>query len=304
MENDQRKKKVLIFLSFLAIYFIWGSTYLAIILALKSFPPFLLASLRFLIAGFILFTYCLITKESQPNKNTVLKNFFLGIIVLVGGQGLLIWSEQYISSGNAAILVATLPIWFVFFDHTKWKEYFKSLWIILGVIFGFVGTFLLFFNQLEGFSFETAKSLELIAYLAVIISVICWVVGSLYHRSFVKSGTIFSNLSIQLLFAGFICLMLSFSFGELNGYNISKASLLSWGAIFYLAIAGSLIAFVAFTWLLTQKSSVTVGTYAYINPIIAVFLGWLFLSEKVSALQQFAMFVIIGSAFVINKNRS
>ena len=138
---------ILIIVSFFSIYVIWGSTYLAIIIGLNDFPPFMLASFRFAIAGIILMTYCFFKQSRMPNKSTILKNSILGLIVLVGGQGLIIWAEQYISSGNAAIIVSSIPIWYIILDKTNRSSYLSNKYIISGVIIGFIGIALRVYEQ-------------------------------------------------------------------------------------------------------------------------------------------------------------
>ena len=297
-------KTILIIVSFFSIYVIWGSTYLAIIIGLNDFPPFMLASFRFAIAGIILMTYCFLKQSSMPNKATILKNSILGLIVLIGGQGLIIWAEQYISSGNAAIIVSSIPIWYIILDKTNRSSYLSNKYIISGVIIGFIGIALLFYDQLNLKELRSFGQMALWGSFAVILSVIFWVAGTLYHRNNIITGTILTNLSWQLITASVIGLFISLFFGEFSGFSLSEVSFKSWAALLYLALAGSIIAFAAYTWLLTQKSAVMVGTYAYINPIIAVSLGWIIVDESVSKIQICAMFIIVFSAFIINRTKS
>ncbi|MEZ5345986.1 MAG: EamA family transporter [Pyrinomonadaceae bacterium] len=225
------------------------------------------------------------------------------MLLFVCGQGSLIWSEQYLSSGNAAILFATLPIWFVIFDRPNWNSYFKSANLIFGITIGFAGIILLFFDKSEAAVPSSSGSIEIIACFVILFGIICWVTASLYYRSHLSSGSVFLNLSIQLISASIICLVISFSFREFAGFAIIDISFAPTVAVLYLAIAGSIIAFAAYSWLLTQRTPVSVGTFAYINPLIAVFLGWLLANEKITMLQQFAMLNVAGSAFLINKNK-
>lgn len=295
--------KLLIFLAFIAIYFIWGTTYLAIRVGLEGFPPFLMASIRFILAGVILLAYCIYKGEKLPSRASLIKNAIIGVIVLIGGQGLLFWSEQYIDSGYAAVLVATLPIWFVVMDRKNWNTYFTNPYIITGVILGFSGILLLFKDTLQG-SFSENVRMQLLASVAVLIGSICWVVGTLYNRSRPARGSMYSNLGWQLVIASGVSLSISFGLGELTTFTFTGISANAWFSVLYLVIAGSVIAFVAYTWLLTQKPSAVVGTYAYINPIVAVFLGWLLAGEVISFYQLLGMTVILASAILVNITRS
>ena len=260
-----------------------------------------MASFRFAIAGGVLMTYCLLKKERQPTRKNILINGALGTIILVGGQGLLIWAEQYIASGYAAVIVSSAPIWYVLLDKKNRWFYLSNNSVLVGVMMGFIGIICLFYDQLH--QLKTSTPMTIMGSLGVVISVICWVAGTLYHQSIITSGSIFTNLSWQLIWAAMIGLLISLMMDEFAQFSLHSVSLQSWLALLYLAIAGSIIAFVAYTWLLTQRPAVMVGTYAYINPIIAVFLGWLVADEIITYLQLLAIAIILMSAFIINKNK-
>lgn len=304
MLRNLHTDKLLLILSFAAIYLIWGTTYLIIAIGLEELPPFLMASIRFIIAGVMLVGYCWYKKEKLPSTTSIIKNAVLGLIVLAGGQGLLIWSEQYIASGYASILVATLPIWFVIMDKSNWKTYFSNPYIIVGVILGFLGILLLFKDTLSATGFTDSALLQLYASLAVLLGAICWVVGTLYNRSKPAPGSIYSNLGWQLLMASVICLFISYSTGEFTGFDLSTVTYKGWLSAIYLAVAGSIIAFIAYTWLLTKMPSAIVGTYAYINPVVAVVLGWSLADEVITNFQFIGMAVILGSAILVNITKS
>lgn len=296
--------RLLIILSFIAIYFIWGTTYLAIVVGLEGFHPFFMASVRFIIAGVILVGYSLFKGEKLPTRPSLVKNLFIGMVVLCGGQGLLIWSEQYIASGYASVLVATLPIWFVVMDRKHWKTYFSNPYIIVGVILGFIGIVILFRDQLNAPLLDKNVQLQLLASILVLIGAMCWVTGTLYHRSRPAPGSIFHNLGWQLLTSSGICLLISFFLGEWDTSPIREISFNAWSAVVYLSVAGSILAFIAYTWLLKEMPSAIVGTYAYINPVVAVFLGWLLAEEVITTQQMIGMLIILISAVLVNLNRS
>ena len=304
MKQSLFSYKLVTIAAFAAIYFIWGTTYLAIVIGLEGFPPFLMAAVRFIVAGLLLVGYCTFKGEKFPTASALTKNAVLALVVLAGGQGLLIWSEQYIASGYAAVLVATLPIWFVILDKINWRVYFSSPYIIAGVVLGFVGILLLFKDTLSGTSMSENIRLELIASLAVLLGSVCWVAGTLYHRSKPAPGSIYLNLGWQLVIGSVICMVISVSAGELTAFSFASVSLKAWSAVLYLSIAGSIIAFIAYTWLLTQKPSAVVGTYAYINPVVAVFLGWLLADEVINTNQFVGMSIILGSAILVNITRA
>ena len=221
---------------------------------------------------------------------------------MVGGQGLLVWSEQYIATGYASVLVATIPLWFVIIDKGNWKLYFSNPFIILGVALGFIGILTLFGEKLSGESVATSR-LELIATGLVLIGAISWVFGTLLYKSFPPKDSMYMNLGWQFIFASIFSLMLSGILGEYGQTDFSNVGIKAWSAIIYLALAGSIVGLVAYTWLLTQKPAAVVGTYAFVNPIIAVLIGWLFANETISSFQLVGMLIIIASAIMINLKR-
>lgn len=294
-------KTVRYFLAFAAIYLIWGTTYLAIVIGLRTIPPFLMASMRFAIAAILLIGYSLLKGEGIPSLASLTKNAIIGTTVLAGGQGLLIWSEQHIASGYASVLVATLPVWFIVYDRSNWTYYRQKPSILIGVALGFTGIGVLFWEQFNE-SDDNTSHLQLLASILVLVGAMCWVAGTLYNRSKPAVGSIYKNLGWQLAFGCISCLIISLVLGE-SFTTLSSASLESLLAVVYLAVAGSIIAYVAYTWLLSEFPSAIVSTYAYINPVVAVFLGWLLAEEQISTQQIGGMIIILTSAILINRNR-
>ena len=288
----------LIILAFAVIYLIWGTTYVTILIGLEDFPPFLMATFRFAIAGVLLVGWCLLKGEHFPSMRTIGQNFLIGVVMLAGGQGILFWSEQYIASGYAAILVATIPIWFVIIDKSQWHTYFSNKYIIGGLFIGFLGILLLFKEQIGGSVY--ADNMGLIATVAVLFGCICWVSGSLYYRYHPTPGSIFSNLGWQIIGGGIFCAGISWTAGEWQDFSLSAVGWEAWSAVLYLAVVSSIIAFVAYYWLLHQMPAAIVGTYAYVNPVVAVLLGWVIADEMLSIYQISGMMVILGSALLIN----
>ena len=302
MAQRQISYRLLIIIAFLCIYLIWGTTYMAIRIGLDGLPPFMMASVRFIMAGVLLVAYCLWTGQKWPKFHSMVRNAFFALIIMVGGQGLLVWSEQYIATGYASVLVATIPLWFVIIDKSNWKLYFSNPYIILGVILGFIGILTLFGETLSGESVSTSR-LELIATCLVLIGAISWVFGTLLYKSYPPRDSMYMNLGWQFIFASVISLLLSGVLGEYSHTDFSNVGMRAWSAIIYLALPGSIVGLVAYTWLLTQKPAAVVGTYAFVNPIIAVLIGWLFANETISSFQLVGMLIIIVSAVMINLKR-
>lgn len=287
----------LILIAFACTYIIWGTTYFAILIGLETIPPFIMASIRFLVAGAVLLIIAALRGEDMWVPG-IYKNILLGIVILTGGQGSLFWAEQYISSGYAAILVSTLPLWYVLLDRKNWNSYFKNKLILTGLILGFCGILLLFKKNIDA-SAGTGV-LQLFGLLAVLVACICWAAGTLYYKNHVNKSSMFLNLGWQLVGGFLSSLLVSFLSGELTGFSFAGVSMHSWLATMYLAVAGSLVAFIAFNWLMTVRPAAIVGTYAYVNPVIAVLIGWLMANESITALQIVGMFIILLSAFLVN----
>src|SRR6266542_216834 len=183
-----------IILAFAAIYIIWGSTYLAIIFAIRDIPPLLMSGMRFFLAGILLYGWCvLIKKEKQPGLSSLSKNALCGILMLVGGVGTLAWAEQYISSGLAAIIVTSLPFWFVLLDKKQWSFYFSNKIILIGLLIGFAGMVLLISFGKSSPVVSTRHSRQLVAMLALIAGGISWTLGSLYSKYKPASSSVTMN---------------------------------------------------------------------------------------------------------------
>ncbi len=287
-----------IILAFAAIYIIWGTTYFAVLIGIKTIPPFIMGAIRYLIAGTAFLLYAGF-KEKIFN-NSVLKNIMIGAVMQTGGQAILFWSEKHISSGFTAVLVGTEPIWFILLDKPQWKNCFNNKLIITGIIAGFIGIVVLFEN-LFGNTVPAQQSLQVVATLVTLLSAVLWTGGSLYFKYHRTEGSLYLNLGWQLIGGVFSCMLVSWFTHEWFHFAFNDISVQSWLAIFYLAFAGSIIAFSCYIWLLTQKPAAVVGTYAYINPVIAVLAGSLLAHEKIYINQLAGMFIILISAFLINK---
>ena len=266
--------------AFGAIYIFWGSTYLGIVYALESFPPFMLAALRFLIAGTLLLGWCLLKGERLPPLNSVLKIALSGLLMLFMGNGAVTWVEQYLPSGLAAIVVATVPLWFVLLDKRQWSFNFSNKGIIAGLLVGFVGVILLFAGEGTANLFDSP--VKMFSLFILVCGTIGWTAGSLYAKYKQMAGSTTMKAAIQTLAASFAFTVTSLSAGEHNEFVLSAVSGKSIVAMLYLIIFGSLIGYLAYVWLLSIRPASLVGTYAYVNPVVAVFLGWAFIGEIIS----------------------
>ena len=289
-----------VILAFAAVYLIWGSTYLAAQFGLATIPPYLMGALRFSIAGLILLSWSLLRQQPMPGKKAILVNSIGGILMLVGGSGSVLWSQQYLGSGLAAILVASLPIWFVLLDKKQWSYYFGDRRVIIGVIFGFVGILLLFGAGLRNGLAAGSGWMQVIGIGVILLGCIAWTIGSLYVKYKAVEADIATSAGIQLLAAGLFSLLPSFLTGEWNGFEWSQVSNGGWLALLYLTIPGSVIAFMSYIYLLAVRPAAQAGTYAYVNPVIAVLLGAVFAQETVSGWQVLGLVTILLSVLLIN----
>ena len=298
-----RKKstKTLVIAAFAAIYIIWGSTYLGILFAIQTIPPFFMAGTRFLVAGLFLLGFALWKGEKIPDISAIIKISFSGLLMLFIGNGAVTWVEQHLPSGLVAIIVATVPLWFVILDKREWKFYFSNYQIILGLLIGFAGVILLFAGKAAGDLFSS--KIKFISLLVLIAGCIAWTIGTLYTKhSTIKASTTM-KVAFQMISSGVLFFPLGFLVKEYNHFSLGAVSMQSTLALAYLIVMGSIVGYMAYMWLLSVKPASLVGTYAYVNPVVAVFLGWLIAGEKISIPQTIGLGVIIVGLVIVNISR-
>jgi drug/metabolite transporter (DMT)-like permease len=291
----KKENQFFIYLAFGSIYIIWGSTYYFIFLGLKTIPPFILMGLRFVISGLLLLV--LLKKQGNlqlPKQQDVLKNAIYGVLMLVGGTGSIMWAEQYVPTGIASILVCSLPFWFLVLDYPKWKENFSNISSLLGLIIGFSGIFILF-----GGNNSMVSDHFVLGICVITIGGILWGLGSLFSRYYPTSLPTMMNVVLQFISAGIVCLIISYFANEMDDFHLRNVSLISWLSTIYLGVFG-ILAYGAYVWLITKRSLIQVGTYVYINPVIAIFLGWMFAKETINPKQLLALFIILIGVVLIN----
>lgn len=296
--SQKNPSKALVIAAFAALYLIWGSTYLAILIAVKNIPPFLMAGSRFLIAGLILYTWCRLHGQSTPDIKSIGNISFSGILLLFVGNSGLVWVEQYLPSGFAAIVIATVPLWFVILDKRQWKFHFANKQIVLGLLIGFAGVLSLFAGN-STIHFHDNK-MQIISCFVLILGSISWAIGSLYSKYKQSNGSTGMKASIQMLAAGTVSLVTGISSGELQQFAWSNIPVQAIMAVLYLITFGSLIGYMSFVWLMTVRPPSLVGTYAYVNPVVAVFLGWLVAHEQITWHQVLALAIILAGVIIVN----
>ncbi|SFE66792.1 Permease of the drug/metabolite transporter (DMT) superfamily [Spirosoma endophyticum] len=293
----------LVILAFATVYIVWGSTYFFIQMAMSGFPPLLLGAIRFLVAGTLLLGWCLGQGERIVIKSSLITSAVVGILLLVVGNGVVIWVEQTLPSALAAILVSSAPIWFVLLDKPNWVINFKSKATIGGLVIGFIGVIVLFGEQLSDlFAGNTDKS-KLIGMGLLVIGSIAWSSGSLYSKHHPSEGSPTVNVAWQMIIAGLVFLPGSLLNDEFARVQWAHIPTQAWLALGYLILFGSIAAYSAYVWLLQVRPATQVSTYAYVNPVIAVILGVLFAHEPISLLQITGLVIILGSVLLINLSK-
>jgi drug/metabolite transporter (DMT)-like permease len=294
---------VLVVVAFATVYIVWGSTYFFIQMAIHGLPPLLLGAMRFLSAGMLMLVWCIIKGERIFIKRSIITSAIAGILLLVGGNGAIIWVEQKLPSAMVAIMVSSAPIWFVLLDKQNWGENLRNRATVAGLIIGFAGVILLFGEQVGTMLAGSSVGSKLPGLLLLIFGSIAWSSGSLYSKHHPSEGSATVNIAWQMIIAGLVFLpgsLLNHEFDHLQWTQIPKHS---WLALGYLIAFGSIAAFSAYVWLLQVRPATQVSTYAYVNPVIAVILGILFAHEHISLTQIAGLVTILGSVLLINLSK-
>jgi drug/metabolite transporter (DMT)-like permease len=287
--------RALVVAAFLTIYLVGGSTYLAIRVAVETIPPFLMAGARFLIAGLLLFGWLRLRGTPAPTSAHWRTGVIAGILLLLGGNGLVVWAEQTVSSGLASLLIALAPVWFALLEWLRPGGSRPTRRTLLGILVGLGGVLLLVTSRN---STHTHGALHFSGVLALICAGLLWAAGSLYTRHGAKVPSPWMNSAVQMICGGIALLIVSGLLGEALRFNSARLSPRSLAAFVYLIVLGSWVGFSAYVWLLKVSTPARVATYAYVNPVIAVFLGWMLLDEVVNARMVGAALVIIAGVII------
>jgi drug/metabolite transporter (DMT)-like permease len=305
MPANQKKTPsiLLVVLAFLIVYTVWGSTYFFISRALHGFPPFFLGTFRFIVAGLLLLGWCKLNGQAIFDKKNLFGAGVSGLLMLGVGNGIVIWVEQFMTSGLVAIMVSSAAIWFVILDKKLWKQNFSNKFTVAGLIIGFLGVILLFWEQLSGFEVGQDKR-TILGMILLLIGPIGWAGGSLYSKYHPGINTSASvSTGWQMLIAGLFFLPASVFSGEFAQFHFQDVPVSAWWSVAYLIVFGSILAFSAYVWLLQVRPATQVSTYAYVNPVVAVLLAVFFADEVISGTQITGLGVILGSVLLINLSK-
>ncbi|TNF72768.1 MAG: drug/metabolite exporter YedA [Acidobacteria bacterium] len=284
--------------AFAAVYIIWGSTYLAIRFAIETLPPFLMAGVRFLIAGGLLYLWVRWRGTARPERRHWVGATVVGGLLLLGGNGGVVWAEQTVPSGLAALMVATVPLWMVLIDWWRPGGTQPARIVLLGVVIGLVGMVLLV--DLEETRSGTVHGLGA---LVLILASLSWATGSLYSRRANLPRSPFLATAMEMVMGGALLTTAGLATGELGSFDPARVSGRSVAAVIYLIVFGSIIAFTAYIWLLRVVAPAKAGTYAYVNPVVAVALGWALAGEEVTWRTVIAATIIILAVVLITSHR-
>lgn len=272
-ENKLPMAKIWLALS--AVYVIWGSTYLAIRFAIETLPPFGMAGVRFLVAGAILFWIARAQGAPLPTKPQLRASAIIGTLLLLGGNGCVVWAEQYVDSSIAALLVATEPVWVILLVWMRPGGRRPQAMVFGGLALSLLGMFLLV--RPSG-----GETLDPLGVVALTLGTISWATGSVYAARAPLPASPLLATALQMLFGGTLFMILSGAMGEFSRFDPSAVSLRSAGALLYLIVFGALIAYTAYSWLIRVAPPVLASTYAYVNPVVAVILGWALAGEQLT----------------------
>jgi drug/metabolite transporter (DMT)-like permease len=278
-----------VWLALAVVYVVWGSTYLGIDLAIRTIPPFLMASVRFLVAGTLLYVWSIRRgdRSDRPTARHWLTAALIAAPMLAIGNAAVGWAEVHLDTGTASLIIASVPLWLALLDRVFYAQRLARV-VVIGLAVGFAGVGLL---VAPGGSHTNARALVLV------FSSLAWAIGSLYSRHAELPRRPLVGVSMQMLTAGVMLAVVSAVAGE--SVHPGRVSLESWLGLAYLVVFGSLLAFTAYMWLLRNAPTSLVGTYAYVNPVVAVLLGTLFLGEGLGWRTLVGGGIILGAVALI-----
>ena len=295
MEATSAPRAWKVLLAFAIIYLVWGSTFLAIRVGVREVPPFLLAGIRFLIAGVVLLAWMRAKGTASPTARQWFSATLLAVLIFVLDYGLLFWAERRVPSGIAAVMMATIPVFMtlseILFLTTQRLTPRLGAALLVGI-----GGVLVLVSRSIGFG---DSPIDTIGAIALIVAAIAWSVGSALTRKLPLPSSKAMSSGAQMFAGGVLLMITSAALGEFHGFRVQVVSLKAWLALAYLIVAGSIVAFTAYVWLIHHESPTKVGTYAYVNPVVAVLLGYFLGGEGLSLRTIMGTMLVLMSVVVI-----
>ncbi len=289
-----------VWVAFSAIYVIWGSTYLAIRIAIETLPPFLMAGARYSIAGLLLWGWLRIRGEHRATWREWREAAIVGGLMLLGGNGLVSWAEQFVPSGLAALLVSTIPIWVVLLDWLWLRSARPSPRMFLGLALGIVGVGLL---VRPGTASTVEGGVSILGALVLLLAAGSWAAGGLHARRAKLPSSSLLSVAMQMIAGGCLLLLTGTATGEWPKLHVSAISPRSLLALAYLVFFGSLVGLTAYLWLIKRTTPARASTYAFVNPVVAIVLGWAVAGEALSPRILLAAAVALSGVVLIVRAR-
>ncbi len=277
------------------IYFVWGSTFLAIRVGVREVPPLLLAAMRFLVAGLALYLWTVARGEGSPTVRQWLSAFFLGSLIFLMDYGLLFWAEQRVPSGIAAVMLATIPAFMAISEILILRTQKLTIRLALALLIGMGGVAVLMSRSLNLGGAAVDRS----GALALIIASVSWSVASILTRKLPLPSSKVMSSGAQMLAGGMLLAFAAAALGEFRYFHPEAVSRAAWLSLLYLIVAGSIIGFTAYVWLIHHESPTKVGTYAYVNPIVAVLVGYFLGGEALGLRTALGTLFILASVILI-----
>lgn len=285
----------LVLLSFAAVYILWGATYYAIRVGIESFPPFLLAGLRHLSVGLMFYPLFRRVAREKPTMVQWRTCFVTGCLLLTLGNGTVSWAEQTVPSGIAALLVATVSLWMVLVDWLRPGGHRPAPRVMAGFLLGFAGMALLIGPKHLG----TSERINPLGACVLIGASLAWAIGSIYSRHHPLPQSPLLGVAMQTLSGGSILCLVAIATGETRHFHFAGVTLRSWLALLYLIVLGSALGFSAYVYILKHSTATRVATYAFVNPVVALFLGWFLAAEPLSLRTLLASGVILTAVLLV-----
>jgi drug/metabolite transporter (DMT)-like permease len=282
-------------LAFAIIYFVWGSTFLAIRIGVHEVPPFLLAAMRFSTAGLILYAWMIAHGEPSPNRRQWVSVFALALVIFVMDYGLLFWAEQRVPSGLAAVMLALIPAFMALSEIIFLRTQKLTARLAVALLIGVAGVAVLMSHSLN----LGGEPIDKKGALALIFASMSWSVGSVLTRKMTLPDSKVMSSGAQMLVGGILLAVLAAALGEFRDFHPSHVSRATWFSLVYLIVAGSIIGFTAYVWLIHHESPTKVGTYAYVNPVVAVLVGYFLGGEGLGLRTALGTLFVLVSVLVI-----
>jgi len=300
METNAHRPAWKTLLAFAIIYFVWGTTYLAIRVGVQEVPPFLLAAMRFLISGVVLYVWMIAQGEPSPTARQWMSASLIAVLIFVFDYGLVFWAEQRVPSGVTAVLMATIPVFIAVLEIIFLRTQRLSVRLALALLIGIGGVAVLMSRSLN----LGGAPIDRMGALALMIASISWSLGSILTRKVELPPSKAMSSGAQMLAGGIFLAITAAALGEFRGFHFSTVSRGAWLALLYLIVAGSIIGFTAYVWLIHHESPTKVGTYAYVNPVVAVLVGYFLGGEALGLRTILGTLFVLASVVVITSTRA